>query len=162
VTKETIKVYATYREVALVGRFLSGELKEGSAENLTARRVLARLLRRPEQQLDLGLRWALAKLFDPDPPPLADGEGRCGKEDEQPFMLHLKRRRRGRPEKEMTESQIAEFIWQQRYTQHRQMQDVIDDVKKMFGTGRRRAFEIWKRWQPILQRSRRRPLNLRP
>jgi hypothetical protein len=111
--EETIKVYATQHEVRLIGRFLAGELKEGSAENLTARRALARLLRNPEQQLDLGLRWALAELFDPDPPLAYSHNGpiRLARSDECPLIIHLKRRRRGRPERDaVTEKEIAEFI----------------------------------------------------
>ena len=144
------KVYATRREVDLILQFLSGQLKEGSNENLNARRALARLLRRPEQRLDLGLRWALAELFDPDPPPLVDGEGHCGKDDEQPFIIHLKRRRRGKPAKEtVAERDIAVFIWDRHGK--RQMRDIVRAATKKFGPKRTQILKIWEKWQPILK-----------
>jgi hypothetical protein len=152
---ETVKVYATYREVRLIQRFLGGELKEGSAENLTARRALARLLRKPEQQLDLGLRWALAELFDPDRPLAYSRKGpvRLGRDDEQPFMIYLKRRRRGKPTKEaMDERDIAVFIWHQRFVRHQQMKNIILAAIKKFGLKRTQLQKIWKHWQPILKR----------
>ena len=149
--KETIKVYATYHEVGLIGRFLSGELKEGSSENLTARRALARLLRTPAQRLDLGLRWTLADLIDAD---IRCPDRKTKGYYEQPHIFVLKRRQpRGQPVKPRdaaTERKIAEFIWHRHGK--RQMKEIIRDAAKKFGVSRTRVYEIWKDWRPVLKR----------
>ena len=136
---ETTKVYASRREIALIGQFLARELKEGSAENLTARRALARLLRKPEQHLDLGLRWALAELFDPDAPLAYSRNGpiRLGQDDGCPWIINLKQRRRGRPAKEATTGKdIALFIWH-RYGKQ-PMKRIVASATKRFGLKRTR------------------------
>jgi hypothetical protein len=79
------------------GRFRQKYLKDGSPEELDARRALTRLLRR-SGDLDRGLRETLAGLFDPDPPP---GEQR---------KIKVVNRRRGKLTDHVAATQIFEEV----------------------------------------------------
>jgi len=115
-------------------------LRDGSAEEIAARRALARLLR-TSSPLDLGLRVVLADLIDPD----------CDAVERQ---IRFERRRRGKPSSAHADKQMCEFIWAH----------VKDGVKKeaafqsamdRFGLKRSRILKIWSDWQPILKRLKR-------
>jgi hypothetical protein len=120
-------------------------LKEGSTEELEARRALARELR-TSIPLNLSLRFAIAELIDPD----------C---DEVERRIRFDRRREGRPSSNaLAEKQIAEFIFA-RVQAGVKTESVIASAVKKFGLVRSRIFEIWRIWKPILKRAKRtRPL----
>ena len=131
----------------LIAQFLSGQLKEGSAENLAARRALAQHLR-TSRRLDLGLRFALADLIDVD---IRCPNSKSHGYDEQPHILVLKRRQpRGQPVKARdaaAERKIAEFIW------HQRGKPLVKQIAaEKFGVSRTHVYEIWKDWQPVLKR----------
>jgi hypothetical protein len=122
-------------------------LRDGSPEELAARRALARLLR-TSSPLDLGLRFVLADLIDPD----------C---DAVERKIRFERRRKGKPSSAHTEKTISEFIWAL----------VEDGVKReaafhsamdRFGLKRSRILKIWSDWQPILKRVKGRPFRGSP
>lgn len=111
-------------------------LKEGSPEELEARRALARELRK-STPLDLGLRFLIADLVDPD--------------DEAGRRIRFGHRRRGTPSNALAEKEIAEFIWSQVRSGVKTEAAAVQAIKK-FGLERTRIFEIWSHWQPILKR----------
>jgi hypothetical protein len=123
-------------------------LEEGGAEELEARRALARELR-TSIPLNLGLRFLLANLIDPD----------CGDEVER--RIRFEHRREGQPSSDArAEKKIAEFIWS-RVQGGAQMKAAIPDATRKFKLGRTRIREIWRHWEPILKRAKRtRPLKL--
>ena len=108
-------------------------LKENSAEELKARRALARYLRASRSQVDLGLRFAIADLIDPD----------C---DVEPRKIRFERRNKGRPARDaITEKVIADLVGAQRAMKR-------ESVIRKLGISRSEAFDIYKRWQPIFRR----------
>lgn len=116
-------------------------------EELEARRALARMLK-TSLPLDLGLRFLIADLIDPD----------C---DEINRQIRFENRRKGKPSNAAAEKQVAEFIWSQRQTGVTMKRTVIDATAK-FGLNRSRVLAIWKIWQPILQRLKRIDLDGNP
>src|SRR6516162_2516430 len=80
------------------GRLRSRYLKEGSQEEVDARRAIARLLR-SNDPLDRQLRTALAGLFDPDGPPALEQR-----------KISIVWRRRGGHIDHRANTQIAEHI----------------------------------------------------
>ena len=112
-------------------------LKDGSPEELEARRALARELRK-STPLDLGLRFLIADLVDPD-------------RDEGGRRIRFERRRRGQPSNALAEKEIAEFIWSQVRSGVKTEAAAVQAIKR-FGLERTRIFEIWSHWQPILKR----------
>jgi hypothetical protein len=122
-------------------------LKDGSDEEKEARRALARLLR-TSRPLDLGVRYIIADLIDPD-------------FDEMNRRIRFENRRKGKPSDAAAEKQVAEFIWSQRQTGVTMKRTVIDATAK-FGLNRSRVLAIWKIWRPILQRLKRIDLDGNP
>jgi len=121
-------------------------LEEGSAEELEARRALARELR-TSIPLNLGLRFLLAELIDPD----------C---DAAERRIRFDRRREGKRSNAQAEKKIAEFIWA-RVQGGAQVKGAVSDAEVKFKLGQKRIKEIWGIWKPILKRAKRtRPLKL--
>jgi hypothetical protein len=117
-------------------------LKDGSDEEKEARRALARELR-SSAPLNLGLRFILADLIDPD-------------RDEINRRIRFENRRKGKPSTNaLAEKTIAEFIWSQVQAGVK-AESAINSAKQKFGLGRSRIFKIWSHWQPILKRLKRR------
>jgi hypothetical protein len=115
--------------------------KEGSPDDLEARRTLARMFR-STVPLDLGLRGIVADLFDPD-------------RDEVDRIIRFERRRRGKPSiPAIAEKEIAEFIWSQRQAGEK-IATAVSRATKQFGLKRSRVQAIWSQWQPILRRLKR-------
>jgi hypothetical protein len=111
-------------------------LKEGSPEELEARRALARMLR-TSLPLDLGVRFLLADMIDPD--------NECDR------RIRFGHRRKGKPSNAIADKEIAEFIWSQVRSGVKTEAATVQAIKR-FGLGRTRIFEIWSHWQPILKR----------
>jgi hypothetical protein len=118
-------------------------LKEGTPNEVKARRALARMLK-TSLPLDLGVRSVLADLIDPD----------CDTDRK----IRFEHRRKGKPSNVVAEREIGEFIWSKREAGE-QMKNVLSDASKKFGLKRARINNIWKRLQPILQRLKRRDLK---
>ena len=116
-------------------------LKENDDEELEVRRALADHLRYAHP-LDLGLRFIIADLIDPD----CDAERR---------KIRFERRNKGRPTRDaITEEAIARFIASQK-------RKPIKMARHKFGVSRSDASEIRKRWQQIFRRlHRKHPLKL--
>jgi hypothetical protein len=91
-------------------------------------------LRASRSQVDLGLRFAIADLIDPD----------C---DAEPRKIRFERRRKGRPARDaITEKAIiTDLIGAQRAMKR-------ESVIRELGISRSEAFDIYKRWQPIFRR----------
>ncbi|HEY6700035.1 MAG TPA: hypothetical protein VI137_04330 [Pseudolabrys sp.] len=120
-----------------IADLLYGHLKDGSADEQEARRALACKLR-SARPLDLGLRFLLADLIDPD----RDEVDRC---------IRFGSRRSGRPSDALAEKQVAEFIFSKVQTGE-PVKVVIDDAVRKFGLKRARLLKIWGHWKPILKR----------
>jgi hypothetical protein len=115
-------------------------LKEGSQEELEARRALARILR-SSKPLDLGLRCILADMIDPD-------------RDEVERTIRFKNRREGKRSNAEAEKTVAEYVAAQIEGGGKVEFAVMKAIEK-FGLKRTRVLEIWQIWKPILQRSER-------
>jgi hypothetical protein len=107
-----------------IADLLYGHLKDDSE----ARRALACKLR-SARPLDLGLRFLLADLIDPD----RDEVDRC---------IRFGSRRSGRPSDALAEKQVAEFIFSKVQTRE-PVKVVIDDAVRKFGLKRARLLKIW-------------------
>lgn len=106
------------------------------ADEDQARRFLADQLR-TTRPLDLGLRFALGDLFDPD---LAKEQGLC---------LTIKRGR-GNRTNTLDLTTIAQHVWQA--TQNGEMQKyAIADAAKKFHCHRKTVRTAWKRHRPIFE-----------
>jgi hypothetical protein len=125
---------------------LAGRLKEGSDNELKARRALARMLK-TSLPLDQGVRSILADLIDPD----CDINRR----------IRFTRRRKGKPSNAAAEKLIAEFIWNRRRGGMK-MKPVVSAATTKFGLQEKRILAVWKVWQPILQRLKRIDLDGNP
>lgn len=117
-------------------------LRNGSTDEKEARRALARVLR-TTVPLEVGLRFIIAELIDPD----------C---DEIDRRIRFEYRRKGKPSNAYAERLIAEFIWARVQTGEKAESAVAHAMGK-FGLGRSRVMKIWGHWQPILKRLKRRP-----
>ena len=115
-------------------------LKEGCADELEARRALARELRK-SSPLDLGVRLILADMVDPD----------C---DAQDRRIVFKRRRKGKPSNAAAEKEVAEFIWSLMQEGGRKKVPISLAGEK-FGLKPSRVKKVWSEWQPILKRPKR-------
>jgi hypothetical protein len=115
-------------------------LQEGSEEELEARRALARELG-SSKPLDLGLRFILAHMVDPD-------------RDELDRVICFKNRRSGHPSTNPeADKMIAEYI-AARVQDGDQMKRAMSLATERFGLERTQLYEIWRVWKPILERHR--------
>jgi hypothetical protein len=88
--------------------------------------------------LDLGVRFLLADMIDPD-------------RKEISRRIRFGHRRKGKQSNAMAEKEIAEFIWSQ-VRSGVKTEAAAFQAAKGFGLERTRIFEIWSHWQPILER----------
>jgi hypothetical protein len=116
-------------DVQALREWYRGDLKEGSARDLRARRTLAQMLRYAKP-LDLGLRWVLADAFDPD------GEG--------DLRLSLKRKRGRR--KQINDRHVAAYVYQQTKAGEK-FESAVEGAMAAFKVSRggvTGAFSIWR------------------
>ena len=111
-------------------------LGNGSPDEKKACKALARELR-TSRPLDLGIRFILADLIDPD-------------RVEIDRRIRFENRRRGRQSNAQAEKQIAEAIWSM-VQAGTKTESAVAHAMKTFGLGRSRVMEIWGLWKPILQ-----------
>jgi hypothetical protein len=119
-------------------------LKEGSEEELEARRALACEFRSSEP-LDRGLRNVLADLLDPDCDDFVDRK------------MTFKHRREGKRSNELAEKKVAEYILSKYHESANddgegQLESAIAAAAEKFGLKRACLFKIWEVWQPIVTR----------
>lgn len=115
---------------------LRSYLKDNSAAEKEARRALAKELRKGAP-LDLGLKFYIADLIDPD-----------GMSDRR---IRFVNRRRGNRSDAQAENDIAEFIWAKAPT-GKLKKAVEYEVAQRFGIRRSRIRNIWRVWKPVLER----------
>lgn len=113
-------------------------LKEGSPEELEARRALARMLR-STRPLDLGLRYVLADMIDPD-------------RDEAERTMRFKNRRAGRPSNPEAEKMVADFVEAALSEANGKLESAVAEAMKEFGLERSRVFDILRNRKPKLKR----------
>jgi hypothetical protein len=127
-------------------------MKHYSAEEIEARRALARMLR-TSLPLDSGVRFVLGDLFDPD---LDDVER----------TIRFEHRRKGKRSNALAEKEIAEFVWLQAQNGARikgaRIKTAVGNAAKKFGIGDDRVRAIWKQWRPRLERLKGHDLRGRP
>lgn len=121
-------------------------LKPGSDEEKKARRALVRYLKTTLPP-ELDVKFVIAELIDP--------------EDDGPRQIRFEHRRKGKPSNPSAENTIAEFIWAQRRAGVKK-KEAVHRAKEKFGLKEKRVSAIWKRWRPILERSKRRDLDGNP
>jgi hypothetical protein len=112
----------------------------GSREELEARRALARMLR-SSRPLDLGLRFILADMIDPD-------------RDEVERTILFKYRREGKRSNPVAEKTVAEYVAAQ-LEDSGKLESAIAKAMEKFDLKRTRVLDIWRVWKPILQRLKR-------
>ena len=120
------------------GRLRSRYLKEGSQEEVDARRAIARLLR-SNAPLDRQLRTGLAGLFDPGPPAL----------DQRKITIVW--RRRGRYIDHLSNTQIGEHIRAERIA-GKAFDDAIESAVREFRVSEERAKQIWGKYRPLFEK----------
>jgi hypothetical protein len=120
------------------GRLRSRYLKEGSQEEVDARRAIARLLR-SNDPLDRQLRTALAGLFDPDGPPALEQR-----------KISIVWRRRGGHIDHRANTQIAEHIRAERIA-GKAFDDAIESAVEKFSVSEELAKQIWGRYRPLFE-----------
>ena len=113
-------------------------LKEGSPEELEARRALARMLR-STRPLDLGLRYILADMIDPD-------------RDEAERTIRFKNRHMGKRSNALAEKTVARYIEAALPEANGKLESAVAKAMKKFGLERSRVFDIWRMWRPKLKR----------
>ena len=116
-------------DVQALREWYRGDLKEGSARDLRARRTLAQMLRYAKP-LDLGLRWTLADAFDPD--------------GESDLRLSLKRKPGRR--KHINDRHVAAYVYQQTKAGEK-FESAVEGAMAAFKVSRGKvtgAFSIWR------------------
>src|SRR3954447_83525 len=118
-------------------------LKEGSADELEARRAFERLLR-TSRPLDHGLRVVLADLISPD-------------RNEINRRIRFVNRRKGKESNALADKEVAQHIETMLHDggKARSTKYAISKAEEKFGLKRSRLLDIWKEWKPILQRLKR-------
>ncbi len=124
------------QEVEAIINWLTGTLKEGSAEDFRARRALAEVLR--HERLDMGLRLSLANLIDPD------------QRDDLGLWLVFKRAQ-GR-QKTIDRRRVAAIIWKQVNAGIKKESAVADAMKKCGVKSRDKALAAYKEWKPYFEK----------
>jgi hypothetical protein len=124
------------QQVRAIIDWLAGELKEGSVEDLAARRALAEVLR--HEKLDMGIRLLLANLIDPD------------SRDDIGLWLVFKRPQ-GRT-KTIDRRKVAAIIWKQVKAGIKKEAAVADAMKKCGVKSRDKALAAYKEWKPHFEK----------
>jgi hypothetical protein len=125
------------QEVKAIIDWLAGKFKEGSAEDLKARRALAEVLR--HERLDMGFRQMIADLIDPD------------QRDDLGLWLVFKRAQ-GR-QKTMDRRRVAAIIWEQVNAGIKKESAVAEAMKKCGVKSRDKALAAYKEWKPHFEKS---------
>jgi hypothetical protein len=124
------------QDVKAIIDWLTGKLKEGSVEDLSARRALAEVLR--HERLDMGLRYALADLIDPD------------QRDDLGLWLVFKRAQ-GR--KQTTNwRRVAAIIWKEVNAGTKKEAAVAEAMGKCGVKSRAKALAAYNEWKPIFEK----------
>jgi hypothetical protein len=124
------------QEVKAIIDWLTGKFKEGSAEDLKARRELAKVLR--HGPLDRNLLRILADLIDPD------------QRDDLGLWLIFKRAQGRR--KTMDRRRVAAIIWKQVSAGIKKESAVADAMKKCGVKSRDKALAAYKEWKPHFEK----------
>ena len=119
------------------GRRRSRYLKEGSQQEVDARRAIARLLR-SNGLLDRQLRTNLADLFEPSPPAWEQRK------------IRIVSRRRGRPIDHISNTQIAEHVWEQ-VGAGAKVTAAIESAADEFGVEPETITKIWGKYKRSLE-----------
>lgn len=119
------------------GRRRSRYLKEGSQQEVDARRAIARLLR-SNGLLDRQLRTNLADLFEPSPPAWEQRK------------IRIVSRRRGRPIDHISNTQIAEHVWEQ-VGAGAKVTAAIESAADEFGVEPETVTKIWGKYKRSLE-----------
>jgi|SRR6516165_11859655 len=119
------------------GRRRSRYLKEGSQQEVDARRAIARLLR-SNGLLDRQLRTNLADLFEPSPPAWEQRK------------IRIVSRRRGRPIDHISNTQIAEHVWEQ-VRAGAKVTAAIESAADEFGVEPETVTKIWGKYKRSLE-----------
>ena len=123
-------------DVASIIDWLAGKLKEGSADDLKARRALAKVLR--YGPLDRGLLFILADLIDPD--------------TRDDLSLWLVFKRAPGAKKTMDRRKVAAIIWRQVKTGIKKEAAVADAMKKCNVRSRDKALAAYNEYRPIFEK----------
>jgi hypothetical protein len=126
---------ATDREVHAVAKWLSGELKDGSREELEARRTLARILR--AERMDMALRLMLANLIDPD-----------NRDTHRQWLVF--RRARGRAPR-FDLRLIALTVWEKHIVAKHSWESAVKDAMNEHGASRTTVAAAWRQWEPFFR-----------
>jgi hypothetical protein len=113
-----------------------GDLKEGSAEELEARRIIARLLR-SSRPLNLGFRSMLADLIDPD--------------DDVAEHRFVLKQRPGNRKRSADHCRIAVYVWR-RVAEGAQIKAAAIDAMGHFRVKRSTVMAAWSKWKPHIER----------
>jgi len=125
------------RVIACISEWLDGKLKEGSTDDLKARRALAKALRYGPP--DRGLLFMLAGVIDPD----------C--RDDLSFWLVFKRQP-GNRSKSIDHRRVAAIIWHELRAGKRQKAAVSIAMEKCGVGSRDKALAAYNRWKPIFEK----------
>jgi len=120
------------------GRRRSRYLKEGSQQEVDARRAIARLLR-SNGPLDRQLRTNLADLFEPSLPPAWEQR-----------KITIGSRRRGRRVDHISNTQIAEHVWEQ-VGAGAKVTAAIESAADEFGVEPETITKIWGKYKRLLE-----------
>ena len=120
------------------GRRRSRYLKEGSQQEVDARRAIARLLR-SNGLLDRQLRTNLADLFEPSLPPAWEQR-----------KITIGSRRRGRRVDHISNTQIAEHVWEQ-VRAGAKVTAAIESAADEFGVEPETVTKIWGKYKRSLE-----------
>jgi hypothetical protein len=126
---------ATAEELHEIERWIFGKIKAGSAEEIEARRITARLLRAG----DFAIQQRLAIVIDPDNP------------DAEPSgALLFFRRRPGNRSKIVDQRNVAAFIWHE--VQAGRKRKAYQRAVVELGVSLRTAKEAYKCWKPAFEK----------
>jgi hypothetical protein len=114
--------------------WLRGDLREGSARDLQARRTLARMLR-SSKPLDPGVRFILADAVDPD--------GESGER----LVLKRKPGRRQR----VNERHVAAYVYQRKKAGVK-AESAVKEAMTKFNVGRSTVTGALSKWRPHFER----------
>jgi hypothetical protein len=124
--------------IAGIVAWLAGRFKEGSPEDLEARRALARFLRGPLGPLDQAPLFMLAALIDPD------------KRDDLSLWLVFKRPR-GNRSRPMNHRRVAAVIWHE-LRAGKPQKAAVSIAREKCKVSRSKALEAFDEWKPLFEK----------
>jgi hypothetical protein len=120
--------------IASTVAWLTGRLKDGSPEDLEARRALAWSLR--YGPLDRGRRFMLARLIDPDMREI--------------LSLYLAFKRPRGAKRTMDRRKVAAIIWKQ-FKAGTKKEAAVADAMEKCKVSRSKALEAYAEWEPLFE-----------